>query len=134
VTWLGVALGGAVGSAARYAASQAINRWVGPKAAWAATFVVNVLGSFLLGWGAGLWAATAGWHGWHVMVSVGVLGGFTTFSAASLEAATLATGPADARTGGTRRPLLGRLAVALAHTAAMAALSIGAAALGLALA
>jgi fluoride ion exporter CrcB/FEX len=68
------------------------------------------------------------------MVSVGVLGGFTTFSAASLEAATLATGPADARAGGTRRPPLGRLAVALAHTAAMAALSIGAAALGLALA
>jgi fluoride exporter len=79
-----VALGGALGAAARYGVSLALPVREG---GWPlATFLINVSGSLLIGVLAG-WLATrdAGGEPWRLLLGVGVLGGFTTFSAYSLE-------------------------------------------------
>jgi CrcB protein len=79
-----VALGGAVGAAARYGVSLATPMREG---GWPwATFGINVSGSLLIGVLAG-WLASRGDAGepWRLLLGVGVLGGFTTFSAYSLE-------------------------------------------------
>jgi len=84
-----VALGGAAGSLARYQAGRGLTRLLGPQAVatfpWA-TLTVNVLGSLAMGLLAG-WLARHGGAGetWRLLVGVGLLGGFTTFSAFSLE-------------------------------------------------
>lgn len=79
-----VALGGGLGAAGRFGVSLAMpakaDGWP-----WA-TFTINVAGSLLIGLLAG-WLATRGDAGepWRLFLGVGVLGGFTTFSAYSLE-------------------------------------------------
>lgn len=86
-----VASGGAAGSALRYAVSGVVQRWfVAGTASVAAfpagTLVVNVTGSLLIGLVAGLAESRAlfGAEARLLLVS-GVLGGYTTFSAFSLE-------------------------------------------------
>jgi CrcB protein len=84
VNLLWVALGGAGGSTLRYLMASALAR-VGPG--WpAGTFAVNVLGGFCMGLLAG-WLASRGAEAerWRLLLGVGLLGGFTTFSAFSLE-------------------------------------------------
>lgn len=95
VSSLYVALGGGLGAWLRYATGLLWARAIGPAAANAfpwATLTVNVLGSVAMGVLAG-WLArhgdTAGGEGWRLLLGVGVLGGFTTFSAFSLEFAVL---------------------------------------------
>ena len=88
-----VATGGAVGSWARYVTGWLWTRAIGPVAASAfpwATLTVNVVGSFAMGLLAG-WLARHGSHGegWRLLLAVGLLGGFTTFSSFSLEFALL---------------------------------------------
>lgn len=77
-----VALGGAIGSAARYGVGVAALRWLGAGWPWG-TLAVNVLGGLAMG----LLAARAGpeQESMRLLLGVGVLGGFTTFSAFSLE-------------------------------------------------
>ena len=84
-----VALGGAIGSLLRYQAGRGMTRWLGAEAVTAfpwATLTVNVVGSLAMGLLAG-WLARHGQGGeqWRLFLGVGVLGGFTTFSAFSLE-------------------------------------------------
>ena len=84
-----VALGGGIGSLTRYQAGRALARVAGPQALatfpWA-TLTVNVLGSLAMGLLAG-WLARHGSANetWRLFIGVGLLGGFTTFSAFSLE-------------------------------------------------
>jgi CrcB protein len=83
-----VALGAAIGGVLRFGAGLAMLRAVGPTAFPLGTIAVNVLGSFLMG----LFFVLSARHGlsaWNPFVMAGLLGGFTTFSAFSLEAITL---------------------------------------------
>jgi CrcB protein len=79
---LWVALGGALGSLARYGVSVAAARWLGAGFPWG-TLTVNVLGGLAIG----VLAARVGPEQTtlRLALGVGVLGGFTTFSAFSLE-------------------------------------------------
>ena len=83
-----VALGGAAGAVARYLVGVQALRSFGPHWPWG-TFAVNVIGGFLMGALAGYLAHRGGadQERWRLLLGVGVLGGFTTFSAFSLEAA-----------------------------------------------
>ena len=83
---LQVALGGAVGAAARFLVGAALTR---PGAAFpVGVLTVNVAGSFLMGVLV-VWLGLRGGAAWQPLVLTGLLGGFTTFSAFSLEAWTL---------------------------------------------
>lgn len=90
VSWIAVAVGGALGAVARYA----VSRGIAPRAQEfpIATMLVNVGGCFAAGLLAGLIAARR----IHLplpgreFLFVGLLGGFTTFSAFSLETLVLA--------------------------------------------
>ncbi|MBB1491083.1 MULTISPECIES: fluoride efflux transporter CrcB [unclassified Paracoccus (in: a-proteobacteria)] len=80
-----VALGGALGATARHGVNLGAARLLGPAFPWA-TLGVNVAGSFLMG----LVVAALGRDGaWAPLLLTGMLGGFTTFSAFSLDAVTL---------------------------------------------
>ena len=86
-----VALGGALGASARYGVAQGVGFWLKahPLALPAATLLVNVLGCLAIGlvlpW---LVAREADGSTHHVrlLVAVGVLGAFTTYSAFGFEA------------------------------------------------
>ncbi len=83
-----VALGGAVGSVARYALGGQTLRWFGPGWPYG-TFAANLIGGCLIGLLAGYLAHRGGadQERLRLLLQVGVLGGFTTFSAYSLETA-----------------------------------------------
>jgi CrcB protein len=83
-----VALGGALGSSARYLLGVAATRTLG--SGWPfGTFAANLLGGLLMGVLVGVLAHRGGadQDRWRLLLGVGVLGGFTTFSSFSLEAA-----------------------------------------------
>ncbi|MDO9224109.1 MAG: fluoride efflux transporter CrcB [Caulobacter sp.] len=83
-----VAAGGAAGAVTRYLVGAQAMRAFGPGWPWG-TLVVNVVGGLAMG----LLAATLAHRGggdqerWRLLLGVGLLGGFTTFSAFSLEVA-----------------------------------------------
>jgi CrcB protein len=92
MVYVWVALGGALGSVARYACSGLAVRWLGAGFPWGTLFV-NVTGSFLIGVLAAFVIADGrpalGPDG-RAFFIVGILGGFTTFSSFSLETLNLA--------------------------------------------
>ncbi|MEG1029538.1 MAG: fluoride efflux transporter CrcB [Brevundimonas sp.] len=84
-----VAAGGALGAVARYGLGLTVGR-LAPGSAWPwGTFTANIIGGLLMGLLAGWLAlkAGAGQENIRLFAAVGVLGGFTTFSAFSLEVA-----------------------------------------------
>jgi fluoride exporter len=88
-TFLWVALGGAIGSAARYGVNVWSGRLLGSEFPWH-TFFVNVLGCFVMGTLVELMALKLNVNNdTRAFLSTGILGGFTTFSAFSLDFALL---------------------------------------------
>lgn len=114
MTTLWLALAGGLGAGARYA----IDAWMRPRVSdvlpWP-TMLINVTGSFALGLLVGLGTG----HDWLAILGTGFLGGYTTFSTASVETVRLALG--------------GRHAAAAVNALAMLALGVAAAAAGYAL-
>ena len=85
--YLAVAAGGAVGAMGRFAVGGLALRIMGPGYPWG-TLAVNVLGGFLIGVLTVVIAQRISVpHIWQAGLVTGLLGGFTTFSAFSLEAA-----------------------------------------------
>lgn len=82
---LAVALGGAIGSVARYLVGIGSGRLFGMTFPWG-TLIINVTGSFLIGTFVGLFATK--WdlpQAARVFLTVGICGGYTTFSTFSLD-------------------------------------------------
>jgi CrcB protein len=83
---LAVAAGGALGSVARYLVGVASTRAFGLAFPWG-TLIVNIFGSFLIGVFVELFALKADLpQEVRVFLTVGICGGFTTFSTFSLDA------------------------------------------------
>lgn len=83
------AAGGAIGTAARHLVNVGFGRWLGPGFPWATLFV-NVVGGFLMG--ALIEALALRFDGsveLRTFLATGILGGFTTFSAFSMDAVLL---------------------------------------------
>jgi CrcB protein len=114
---LAIALGGAVGTLARFGISSAML----PVSARfpAATLLINVVGSFLIGWLSGEWSPVTSLT-LRAALTIGFCGGFTTFSTFSIETVRMAHE--------------GELSRAALYVAASVVLSVGAAALGVAMA
>ena len=84
-----VMLGGAVGSGARYLTGRAALAAFGFALPYG-TLAVNLVGGLLMGLLAGTLARIGqGGETWRLLLGVGLLGGFTTFSAFSLDMATM---------------------------------------------
>ena len=84
-----VALGGAIGSCMRYGLGliEAFSTTKGLS-----TFIVNVLGCFIIGVMYSLFAKWQIGDQWRLLIFIGVLGGFTTFSTYSLDVVTMMRG------------------------------------------
>lgn len=94
MTWLLVGVGGGLGAMTRHAVNELVQRWAMGLGFPAGIFLINVLGSGIIGLLAGLIAS----HqlpmstDTRTFVFVGILGGFTTFSSFSLDTLTLIKG------------------------------------------
>ena len=87
IVW--VALGGAISSAARYGVNVWSGRVLGAEFPWH-TFIVNVMGCFAMGALVSLMALKLNvGPEIRAFLTTGILGGFTTFSAFSLDFALL---------------------------------------------
>lgn len=80
-----ILVGAGIGANARYWLSTWIGQRFGPLFPWG-TVTVNVSGSVLIGVIAGsMLGGGTNTHPWRILLSVALLGGYTTFSAFSLE-------------------------------------------------
>ena len=86
--WRLVFIGGGLGAMARHGVNRAGLALLGPGFPWW-TLGVNVAGCFLIGLLAGLFGGWETGHNARLFLVTGFLGGFTTFSAFSLDALTL---------------------------------------------
>jgi fluoride exporter len=87
-SYLLVFLGAGIGGALRHGVNVGCARMCGTAFPWG-TLTVNVVGSFIMGAIAG-WLASKAGEAWsqplRLFLTTGILGGFTTFSAFSLDA------------------------------------------------
>lgn len=118
-TVLQVALGGAIGASMRYVTGVGIVRLFGLNPFPLGIITVNVLGSFIMGIVTVVLGRT-GWTHLNPLIAVGALGGFTTFSSFSLETMVLME--------------RGQVGLAAIYVILSVSLSIGALALGFAVA
>ena len=86
-----VFVGGGIGAALRHGVNAAFLRWLGPGFPWH-TLVINMAGSLVMGLFTG-WLAFKAGASWsqpvRLFLTTGICGGFTTFSAFSLDAVLL---------------------------------------------
>ncbi|KQV75940.1 hypothetical protein ASC61_13505 [Aeromicrobium sp. Root344] len=114
MTTLLMALAGGLGAGTRWSLDAWLRPRVSSRLPWS-THLINISGSLLLGLVVGLGADDT----WHTVLGTGFLGGYTTFSTASVESVHLA--------------LDGRYRAATANAVGMLLLSVAAASLGYAL-
>lgn len=76
-----VALGGGLGSAARFGISLLLKN----NQLFIGTLVVNLVGSFLIGLIMSVSITKSNFDNWQLLLATGICGGFTTFSAFSWE-------------------------------------------------
>ena len=114
MTTLLMALAGGLGAGTRYSLDAWMRPRVSPRLPWS-THLINISGSLLLGLIVGLGADDT----WHTVLGTGFLGGYTTFSTASVESVHLV--------------LDRRYRAAAVNAVGMLVLSIAAASLGYAL-
>jgi CrcB protein len=109
MTTLLMALAGGLGAGTRYS----LDAWMRPRVStslpWS-THLINATGSLLLGLIVGLGVDDS----WHTTAGVGLLGGYTTFSTASVETVHLAI---DRRYGAAFANAIGMLVVSVAAAA-----------------
>jgi protein CrcB len=119
ITYLWIALGGALGSVSRAWLALVATRITGPQFPWG-TIAINILGSFIIGFFGTLTTSTGGRYAVpaevRAFVMIGICGGFTTFSSFSLQTLELARD--------------GRLAQALANIGLSVALCLASVAIG----
>ncbi|WP_421913153.1 fluoride efflux transporter CrcB [Mesorhizobium sp.] len=83
-----VVVGGGIGAGIRHLTNLGALRLVGPNFPWG-TMVINIVGSFAMGLFIAMLVRRGGSSELRLFVATGILGGFTTFSAFSLDFATL---------------------------------------------
>lgn len=110
-----IALAGGVGAVLRWVIDTAVQRRLGARFAWG-TMIINVTGSLLLGTVVTLVSGAVLPSGVGAVIGTGLLGGYTTFSAASVETVRLVRA--------------GRWAAALLNGPGMLLLAVAAALLG----
>ncbi|SNS80290.1 fluoride efflux transporter CrcB [Rhodococcoides kyotonense] len=116
---LALAVAGALGAVARFVLDSFVKAKVGGTFPWA-TVAINISGSLLLGFLAGLVVFDGASTDLQTVVGTGFCGGYTTFSTASVETVRLIQS--------------GKRLSALANAVGTLVLSVGACALGFALA
>jgi CrcB protein len=124
ITYVWIAVGGALGSVARFGCSSLAARWFGETFPWG-TLIINVVGSLIIGF----FATMTGPDG-RVLVApdvrqfvmVGICGGYTTFSSFSLQTLNLVRDGDMLRAGGNvvASVVLCLVAVWLGHVGASA--------------
>ena len=87
-TLIYIALGGGIGSVARYLTALLAAATLGPRLPWG-TLAVNIIGGFVMGLITGALEGRTHDPDFRLFLTTGVLGGFTTFSAFSLDAVRL---------------------------------------------
>ncbi|MFA6156577.1 fluoride efflux transporter CrcB [Mesorhizobium sp.] len=83
-----VVVGGGIGAGVRHLTNIGALRVFGPNYPWG-TMVINIVGSFVMGLFVASLIRRGGSNELRLFVATGILGGFTTFSAFSLDFATL---------------------------------------------
>ncbi len=78
-----VASGGAIGACVRFGLAELTHQWLGRDFPYG-TLAVNIVGSLAIGWLIQLLPPTGLPH-WRLFLVTGLLGGFTTYSAFSIE-------------------------------------------------
>jgi CrcB protein len=111
IGFLVVFVGGGIGAALRHGVNLLVARWIGAGFPWA-TLIENVSGSFVMGL-LGAYFAFKGdaSQNFRLLLTTGILGGYTTFSAFSLDVALLYE--------------RGEMALAVLYVIASVALAIG---------
>ena len=121
--YLWIAVGSALGGVARFAVAGIAAEQFGPTFPWG-TLIVNVTGSFIIGFFATLTAPEGRWLAGtsaRHFVATGILGGFTTYSSFSLQTLMLVRAGDWARAGANAAGtfVLCFVAVWLGHVCAM---------------
>jgi CrcB protein len=92
VMYLWVAIGGALGTVARFWINGVVSRHFGETFPWG-TMLINISGSFVIGFFASLTGTEGRWlvsPAFRMFFMIGICGGYTTFSSFSLQTLNLA--------------------------------------------
>ena len=91
IEFLAVCVAGGIGAALRFIIDGAIRHRTPPSFPYA-TMIINISGSLVLGLLAGLVLGQVASHHWQLIIGTGMMGGYTTFSTASVETIRLVEG------------------------------------------